>query len=36
MEFIAKLLSGAATASSSTPFTAFFTFDEPECPQELL
>lgn len=36
MEFLANLLSGAATASAESKFTLFFTFDEPECPKELL
>jgi len=35
MEFLANLLSGAAEASSST-FTFWFLFDEPECPEELI
>ncbi len=35
MEFLANLLSGAATAASSN-FTILLVYDEPECPQELL
>ncbi len=35
MEFLANLLSGAATATTST-FTWWLTFDEPECPEELI
>lgn len=35
MEFLANLLSGAATAASST-FTVWFIYDEPECPEELI
>lgn len=35
MEFLAKLLGGAAEASTST-FTIWLTFDEPECPEELI
>lgn len=36
MEFLAKLLSGAAVSATSTAFTMWLVFDEPECPQELL
>lgn len=35
MEFLANLLSGAATAASSN-FTMLVIYDEPECPEELL
>lgn len=35
MEFLAKLLSGVATASTSE-FTWWLTYDEPECPEELI
>lgn len=35
MEFLANLLSGAATAASSS-FTVWLIMDEPECPEELL
>lgn len=36
MEFLAKLLSGAATETASMPFTAWLVWDEPECPEELI
>ncbi|MCM1053084.1 MAG: cyclic lactone autoinducer peptide [Ruminococcus sp.] len=36
MEFLAKLLSGAATSASSTAFTVMLVLDEPNCPDELL
>lgn len=36
LEMLANLLSGAATASTATPYTVWFIFDEPECPSELL
>ncbi len=36
LEFLANLLSGAATASTATPYTLWFVFDEPECPEELI
>jgi len=36
MEFLAKLLNGAAVSASATPYTMIFVLDEPECPQELL
>lgn len=36
MEFLANLLSGAATSASATSFTILLIFDEPECPEELL
>ena len=35
MEFLANILSETAEASSST-FTLWFFFDEPECPEELI
>ena len=35
MEFLANLVSGVAEASSST-FTAWVIYDEPECPEELI
>lgn len=34
LEFLANLLSGAATASTATPYTPWFIFDEPECPEK--
>lgn len=36
LEMLANLLSGAATASSTTPYTVWFFFDEPECPEDLI
>lgn len=36
MSFLANLLSGAAESASATPFTLFFFWDEPECPEELI
>ncbi len=36
MEFLANLLSSAATSVSSSNFTVMLVFDEPECPEELL
>ncbi len=36
MEFLANLLSSAATSVSSSNFTMLFILDEPECPEELL
>ncbi len=36
MEFLANLLSCAAIKTSVTPFTAWFWYDEPECPEELI
>ncbi len=35
MEFLANLLSGAATSASSS-FTLWYALDEPECPEELI
>ena len=35
MEFLANLLSGAATSATSE-FTIWFALDEPECPEELI
>lgn len=35
MEFLANLLSGAAT-SASDDATIWMVFDEPECPEELI
>lgn len=35
MEFISKVISGIAESTAST-FTAWFLFDEPECPEELI
>lgn len=36
LELLANLLSGVATASTVTPYTYWFIFDEPECPEELI
>lgn len=36
MEFLANLLSGTAETASAQPFTVWFFFDEPECPEELI
>ena len=36
MEFLANLLSTAAVNASSDSRTVWLTWDEPECPQELL
>lgn len=36
LEMLANLLSGVATASTATPYTVLFIFDEPQCPEELL
>ena len=36
MGFLANLLSGFASASTATPYTLWFFYDEPECPEELL
>lgn len=36
MEFLANLLSKTAEEGSASPFTAFWIWDEPECPEELL
>jgi len=36
MEFLANLLSGAATSASASTFTYWLVFDEPECPEELI
>lgn len=36
MEFLANILSGAAENTSAQPFTWWFLFDEPECPEELI
>lgn len=35
MEFLAKLLSNTAEATTSE-FTVWMLFDEPECPEELI
>ncbi len=35
MGLLANILSGAAEATTSS-FTFFFIFDEPNCPEELL
>lgn len=35
MEFLANLLKGIAESTTST-FTPWFFFDEPECPEELI
>ena len=36
LEMLASLLSGAATASVGDARTIWFTYDEPECPEDLL
>lgn len=36
MGFVADLLSKAAVAASTSLFTIWFVFDEPECPEELI
>ncbi len=36
LEMLANLLSGAATASSATPYTIWFFWNEPECPEDLI
>ncbi len=36
MEFLANLLSGAATASTESSATLWLIMDEPECPEELI
>ena len=36
LEMLANLLSGAATASSATPYTIRFFWNEPECPEDLI
>lgn len=36
LEMLANLLGGVATASTTTPYTLWFFFDEPECPEELI
>ena len=36
LEILANLLSGVATASVGTPYTPWFFWDEPECPEELI
>lgn len=36
MEFLANLLSKVAEEGSATPYTMFWIFEEPECPEELI
>lgn len=36
LEMLASLLSGAATASIGDARTIWLTYDEPECPEDLL
>lgn len=36
LEMLAGLLSGAASLSVGDTRTAWFIFDEPECPEELM
>ncbi len=36
MEFLASLLSGAATAASTSNRTVWLVLDEPNCPEELI
>lgn len=36
MEFLANLLSGAASSASASSFTMWLIMDEPECPEELI
>lgn len=36
MEFLANLLSGAATNATGSEFTLWLVMDEPECPEELI
>ena len=36
MEFLANLLSGLASASTSTTYSTWFIYDEPEYPEELI
>lgn len=36
MEFLANLLSNAASSASSDARTIWMVWDEPECPEELL
>ncbi len=36
LEMLASLLSGAATASVGDARTIWLTYDEPECPEDLL
>lgn len=36
LSLLANMLSGVATASSSTNYTFWLVLDEPECPEELI
>lgn len=36
MEFLANLLEKIAESSSATPYTSWWFWDEPECPEELI
>ena len=38
MNFLANILAGIATASASegSPYSVWFIWDEPECPEEIL
>lgn len=36
LEMLASLLSGVASVSVGDTRTAWFVFDEPECPEELI
>jgi len=36
MRFLASFLSNAAEETTSSPFTIWLTWDEPECPEELI
>lgn len=36
MEFLAKLLEKIAGGATATPYTSYWIFDEPECPEELI
>lgn len=36
MQFLANLLSEAASSASSDSRTLWFVMDEPECPEELI
>ncbi len=36
MEFLANLLSKSAASASTSQFTFWMIWDEPECPEELI
>lgn len=36
MEFLAKIISGIAENTVATPYTTWWVWDEPECPEELI